>query len=446
MLANCAGLLSQALAGPGGGLAVARLSHVLWRYDIQVHLEHITGHRRLLHTSKLSQHPSQYIGRGGSSAPEYFIPPSPPVNWGVRIVPEKTAYVIERFGRYKKTLGSGLHFLIPLVDNIAYVHSLKELVIPVSNQQAITRDNVTINIDGVLYVRVVDPVRASYGVDNALYAVGQLAQTTMRSELGKITLDKTFEEREALNDNIVKAINEASEAWGLQCLRYEIKDISPPLGIVQAMELQAEAERRKRASILESEGQRQAKINVAEAKKQEVILASEAAREDMVNRASGEAEAIYRKAEATARGLEVVAEQLSGQDGANAATLRVAEQYIESFRALAREGTTILLPANASDPTAMVAQAMTIFKSLSSPTPSSPSPPPRSPTSSPPPSHNQDKGVSSPPGGGGPSKPPTKGTGAAQGSSVPHPSSGPLLGAVASPASGVRDAFWKLSK
>eukprot|EP00898_Chlorokybus_atmophyticus_P005524 jgi/Chlat1/5973/Chrsp4S06186 len=262
------------------------------------------------------------------------------INYGIRIVPERTAMVVERLGKYHKTLLSGIHVLIPLVTTVASKYSFSSHV-------------------------VLDPKLASYGVEDPIYAVTQLAQTTMRSELGKITLDKTFEERDTLNANIVIAINEAAASWGLECMRYEIRDISPPSGVRAAMEMQAEAERRKRAQILDSEGDMQSSINVAEGKKKSVILASEANMMEQVNRAKGEAEAILARAKATAEGLMDVSSALTASGGMQAASLRVAEQYITAFSSIAKQGNTMLLPSNASDPAQMVAQAMGIYATLS---------------------------------------------------------------------------------
>jgi regulator of protease activity HflC (stomatin/prohibitin superfamily) len=283
---------------------------------------------------------------------------------GIKIVPQQQAWIIERLGRYDRTLEPGLNFLIPYIEKVAYKHTLKEDAINVSEQSAVTGDNVTLLIDGVLYVRIVDPVAASYGVTNPYYAVSQLAQTTMRSEIGKMSMDKTFEERESMNANIVRAINEAAAAWGVQCMRYEIKDINPPATVLKAMELQVAAERQKRAEILESEGKRQAQINLAEGHKQEIVLRSEAALTDSVNRAKGEGEAILLVADATAKGIQSVAEAIQAKGGHDAVALRIAEQYVTAFSELAKESTTLLLPASAGDAGSMVAQALTVFETI----------------------------------------------------------------------------------
>ncbi len=283
---------------------------------------------------------------------------------GVKLVPQQQAWVVERLGRFSNTLTAGLHFIIPFVDNVAYRHSLKENAIDISSQSAITRDNVTLTIDGILYLKITDPKQASYGVQDPLFAISQLAQTTMRSELGKISLDKTFEERETLNVNIVQSINDASQVWGIQCLRYEIKDITPPANVRQAMELQVAAERKKRAEILDSEGKRQSQINIAEGGKQEVVLESEAAMTDQINRAKGEAEAILAVARATAEGIELVAAAVQKTGGEKAVALRLAEQYISAFSKLAKETNTVLLPSQAGDVGSMVAQALAVFKSI----------------------------------------------------------------------------------
>lgn len=298
---------------------------------------------------------------------------------GVKAVPQQQAWIVESLGRFDRKLEPGLNIIIPFYQRVAYKHSLKEMAVDVPEQAGITSDNVTLNLDGVLYVRVIDPVAASYGVSDPIYAVQLLAQTTMRSEIGKIPLDKTFEERESLNANIVTAINQAAQSWGVQCMRYEIKDITPPASVLKAMELQMAADRQKRATILESEGKRQSQINVAEGKKQEVVLQSEGAMIDQVNRAKGEAEAILAVAEATAKGIEAVAQSIIKSGGSEAVALKIAEQYVEAFSSLAKSSTTVILPANASDAGSMVAQALTVFDSIRSKTSSAMKEPTKSP-------------------------------------------------------------------
>ena len=283
---------------------------------------------------------------------------------GVKFVPQQQVWIVERMGRYRASMQAGLNFLIPFIDNITYRHSLKEEAVDIPSQTAITKDNVTLIIDGILYLKITDPKQASYGVGDARYAITQMAQTTMRSELGKMTLDRTFLERDNLNVSIVQSINEASVVWGIQCLRYEIKDITPPDNVRQAMELQVAAERKKRAEVLDSEGKRQSQINIAEGIKQEVVLKSEAAMTDQINRAKGEAEAILQVAKATAEGIEMVAASIDKSGGEKAVALRLAEQYIEAFSKLAKENNTLILPAKTDDAGSMVAQALSIFNSI----------------------------------------------------------------------------------
>ncbi|CAL8384679.1 stomatin-like protein 2, mitochondrial [Gadus morhua] len=290
-----------------------------------------------------------------------------PMNTVVLFVPQQEAWVVERMGRFHRILEPGLNFLIPILDRIRYVQSLKEIVIDVPEQSAVSLDNVTLQIDGVLYLRILDPLKASYGVEDPEYAVTQLAQTTMRSELGKLTLDKVFRERESLNHNIVNSINQAAEDWGIKCLRYEIKDIHVPPRVKESMQMQVEAERRKRATVLESEGQREAAINVAEGCKQSQILASEGEKAEQINQAAGEAQAILAKAEAKSRAIKLLSEALAEQNGGAAASLSVAEQYVAAFSNLAKESNTLLLPANTSDITGMVTQAMSIYSTLAKP-------------------------------------------------------------------------------
>lgn len=289
-----------------------------------------------------------------------------PYNTVVLFVPQQEAWVVERFGKYHSTLNPGLNFLIPVIDSIKYVQVLKEMAIEVPEQHAITSDNVTLRIDGVLYIKVIDPYKASYGVEDPEFAITQLAQTTMRSEIGKISLDTVFKERDTLNIYIVDALNKAADSWGIDCLRYEIKNIELPKKVQEAMQMQVEADRKKRAAILESEGIKEAEINVAEGRKQARILNSEANKLEQINQAQGEAEAILAKARAQATSVEVVSKALRQKNGMNAVSMRIAEQYVAAFGNLAKKGNTILLPTNTGDVSSMVSQAMTIYKTLSS--------------------------------------------------------------------------------
>ena len=282
----------------------------------------------------------------------------------VKFVPQNRAWLIERFGKYQSTKEAGLNFIIPFIDRISADRSLKEQAQDVPSQSAITKDNISLIVDGVLYFRVLDPYKATYGVDDYTFAVVQLSQTTMRSELGKMELDKTFEERDLLNTNIVAAINQASDPWGIQVLRYEIKDIVPPNSIMEAMEAQMKAERVKRAQILESEGDRQANINVAEGKKQAQVLAAEADKAEQILRAEGEATAITTVAEAQANALLKVGEAADTEQGQKAIQLDLATKAISAKEAIARESSVVLLPDNATDASSMVAQGMAIINSL----------------------------------------------------------------------------------
>jgi len=274
------------------------------------------------------------------------------------VVPQQSAYVVERLGRYSNTLGAGFHILLPFVDSIRYRHSLKEIAVDIPAQVCITRDNVQVGVDGVLYLKVLNPERASYGITDYMFAISQLAQTTLRSEVGKIDLDKTFEERVHINTAVVSELDKATEAWGVKVLRYEIKNITPPHDVLAAMEKQMRAEREKRAVILTSEGARDAVINTAEGSKQEVIKQSEARKQQQINEAEGQAAAIMAVATATAEGIRRVAEAIKLPGGYEAVQLRVAEQYIGQFGELAKESNTLVLPANVADVGSMIALAM----------------------------------------------------------------------------------------
>jgi len=279
-----------------------------------------------------------------------------------RIVPQRMAYVIERLGKYSKTLDAGFHVLLPFIDKVAYKHSLKEVAVDVPAQICITKDNISVEVDGVLYMQVMDAQRASYGIEDYMFASTQLAQTTMRSEIGKLELDKTFEERENINGAIISAVDKASDPWGVKITRYEIKNITPPQSVKDALEKQMRAEREKRAAIAESEGQKEAKINVAEGLKQEAIKKSEGEKTRRINEAEGRAKEIELVALATAEGISRIARAIVEEGGKDAVNLRVAEQYIKEFGNLAKETNTMIIPSDLSDIAGMVGAATSLLK------------------------------------------------------------------------------------
>ena len=280
-----------------------------------------------------------------------------------KVVPQQTAYVVENLGRYSRTLPAGFHILVPFVERVAYRHNLKEEAIDIPEQICITKDNVQVGVDGVLYLQVLDASKASYGITNYRFAITQLAQTTLRSEIGKIDLDRTFEARGTINANVVSELDHASASWGVKVLRYEIKNINPPKDVLHAMEKQMRAEREKRAVVLTSEGDRDAKINQAEGEKQRVIKESEAKQQQQINEAQGQAQAILAVATATAEGLRRVGESLAGRGGMEAMQLRVAEDYLKQFGRLADEASsTLIVPASLSDISSMIAMATSVVK------------------------------------------------------------------------------------
>ena len=285
------------------------------------------------------------------------------ISRGAIVVPQQSAYVTERLGKYSSSLSAGFHILIPFIDRVAYKHSLKERAIDIPEQICITRDNVQVGVDGVIYLQVLDPKLASYGIGNYVFAITQLGQTTLRSEIGKIDLDRTFEERSLINASVVEEVDKASDAWGVKVLRYEIKNITPPSDVLQAMEKQMRAEREKRAVVLTSEGERDAKINEAEGSKQQVIKQSEAVKQQRINEAEGEASAIVAVATATAEGLTRIAAALQRDGGAGAMQLRIAEQYLSEFGKLAKAGNTFVVPASLGDVSGMIALAKGILDS-----------------------------------------------------------------------------------
>ncbi len=281
---------------------------------------------------------------------------------GIRVIPQQSASIVERLGKFHVTLNAGLSYIIPFVDKIRYKHTLKEQSLDIPEQVCITRDNVQVTVDGVIFIQVVDPRMASYGIADYIFAIAQLAQTTMRSEMGKIDLDRTFEERTTINGAVVTAIDEATRAWGIKILRYEIKNITPPQTVLGAMEKQMQAEREKRAVILQSEGEKQSAINKAEGQKQKVVLESEAIKLKQINEAQGQAEAIKSIAMATAEGLKSVANAIKNEGGIEAVQLRVAEKLVEQFGHLAKQTNTLILPANFGDVASILATALSVIK------------------------------------------------------------------------------------
>ncbi|GAB2802644.1 SPFH domain-containing protein [Rhabdobacter roseus] len=281
----------------------------------------------------------------------------------VKVVPQQTAYVAERLGKFYAVLQPGINFIIPFFDRVAYRYTLKESAIDIPEQICITNDNVQVRMDGVIFIQVIDPKKAAYGIADYTFAVTQLAQTTMRSEIGKLALDKTFEERMTINRAVVEAIDEAATGWGVKVLRYEIKNITPPQSVLMAMEKQMQAERERRAVILQSDGEKQAAINVAEGQKQKVVLESEGLRARAINEAQGEASAILSVAEATAESIRLVASAIQHEGGMEAVQLRVAENLVDQFGKLAKTNNTLILPANFADMGSLIATALSVVKS-----------------------------------------------------------------------------------
>ncbi len=282
----------------------------------------------------------------------------------IKVVPQRSAFIVQRLGKYNQTLQAGFHVLIPFIDKVAYRHTLKEQAIDVASQTCITRDNIAVEVDGILYLQVIDPQKASYGIDDYRFASIQIAQTTMRSVIGKLELDRTFEERDVINTSIVEAVDKASDPWGIKITRYEVKNITPPQSIKDAMEKQMRAEREKRAIIAESEGTKQAKINVAEGDKQELIKRSEGEKQKRINEAEGKAAEIESIANATASGIRAIAESIGASNGKDAVNLRIAEQYLMEFGKLAKTNNTMIIPSNMADVSSIIATATSVIKDV----------------------------------------------------------------------------------